>query len=579
MDRDESFELRGKKSRGKPGVERRYLGSVLEAWSKNSNFLSAPSKRPRFVGNRMGRGCVAARALTSNDRFAGFRARHVFVNCRVVRFRGKAVDALRSHLRYLRRDGATREGEPGRLYSAEQDCADGNTFVGRCAGDRHHFRLVVAADDGAEYEDLKPLVRRFMQRMEQDLGTRLEWVAANHADTLVPHTHMVIRGKDELGENLIIAPAYIYRGMRQRLGGIVSLDLGPPTDLENVLGRSKVEAEQLTPTDRQLLREMDSRCILRITGRDTVDHATRAGRLRKLESLGLASELGGGRWQLADDLERTLRGIERRHEIARLMRKVLKSAGLERAPSDRRIHCSSPTSSLTGRVMTRGLANELGDVHYVMVDGVDGKSHYIAFAEGGRVERLPEGAIIRICPCRGEQPGKTAGSPNIILLSPFPLEQLVGQEAATWLDEELSSPSASPREQGFGREVHAALAQRRAWLIGQGLASFEDGQFHCRADMLEVLKTRGLQRSAEAITQQTGLVFRPATVGSRVEGTFRQRVDLAFGRFAVIEDGFQFSLVPWRPAIARAMGERLCGLVSHDGQFSWTIARSRQIGL
>ena len=51
------------------------------------------------------------------------------------------------------------------------------------SGDRHQFRFIVAAEDGAEYQDLKPMIRRLMAQAEKDLGTKLDWVAVNHFNT------------------------------------------------------------------------------------------------------------------------------------------------------------------------------------------------------------------------------------------------------------------------------------------------------------------------------------------------------------------------------------------------------------
>jgi hypothetical protein len=51
--------------------------------------------------------------------------------------------AARAHLEYLRRDGVTKEGAPGRMFDAEHDSADHREFAERCAGDRHHFRFIV----------------------------------------------------------------------------------------------------------------------------------------------------------------------------------------------------------------------------------------------------------------------------------------------------------------------------------------------------------------------------------------------------------------------------------------------------
>lgn len=192
MDKDDGFEAEPGKRRGARSFhEQKYLGRVIATARKLNSALSPRSRRPRFIGNRIGRGGAAALALTSDRRSCGFRARHTFVKCRVMRFRGSSLAAARAHLRYLERDGVGREGEPGQLYSAEEDRVDGRAFIDRCSDDRHHFRLIVAADDAAQYEHLKPVVRRFMARMEKDLGTRLEWVAADHFDTFAPHTHRI----------------------------------------------------------------------------------------------------------------------------------------------------------------------------------------------------------------------------------------------------------------------------------------------------------------------------------------------------------------------------------------------------
>ena len=83
----------------------------------------------------------------------------------------------------VQRDGVTRQGLPGDPYSADQDRADGKAFIDRADGDRHQFRFIVSAESGCEYDDLKPLTRRLMVQVEQDLGTKLDWVAVDHYNT------------------------------------------------------------------------------------------------------------------------------------------------------------------------------------------------------------------------------------------------------------------------------------------------------------------------------------------------------------------------------------------------------------
>ena len=520
---------------------------------------------------------------------AGFERAAPSLRTRLVRLGGRALAAAKAHLRYIQRDGVTRDGEPGRLYSAAQDDADGKGFLERCGGDRHHFRLIVSAEDGAEYEDLRPLVRRFMARMEEDLGTRLDWVAADHLDTLHPHSHVILRGKDERGVNLVIAPDYIRHGMRERLAGLVSIDLGPRTDLEIERRlRLEVEAERVTSIDRRLLRDMDSGRIVAAGGRDMVDHALRTGRLRKLGSLGLAEELGHGRWRLAEELEPVLRSLGERGDIIRTLQRALKAAGVDRGQADQLIFRLEGRASVTGRLVARGLADELRDHHYLVIDGVDGRSHYVAAGKGDAIEPLGVGAIVRITPRAGlvrasderiaaiaqrnggryspdvhlaAEPGTSMrfakahvrrlgairrsvggvgraadGSwsipPDFLelarrheerlerdrpveveLLSSVPLERLPAHDGATWLDRELASDEQWPRDCGFGRDLRSALALRRAWLIGQGLAAVEDGRVSFRPDLIEVLERRELSRVADALGRETGLDYSPGKAG------------------------------------------------------------------
>jgi hypothetical protein len=189
---------------------RRYLGRVVGAAVRSAE--KASPRRRRFDGSRIGRGASMGRLLSSRGTFGGLRARRAVVKTRLVRIGRKGMPAARSHLRYIQRDGVTREGAPGELYSADRDAADGKAFLERCDGDRHQFRFIVSAEDGAEYPDLKPFVRRLMTQIEGDLDTKLDWVAVDHFNTAHPHTHIMLRGVDDTGQNLIIAREYIARG-------------------------------------------------------------------------------------------------------------------------------------------------------------------------------------------------------------------------------------------------------------------------------------------------------------------------------------------------------------------------------
>ena len=141
--------------------------------------------------------------------------RRVVVKARIVRLKvtSRAADA---HVRYLQRDGTTRDGERGRLYGADTDAADGKAFTERGREDRHQFRFIVAPEDGDRLSDLRSFTRDVMRQMEEDLGTRLDWVAVDHFNTGHPHSHVIVRGRDEQGKDLIIAQDYITDGVRLR---------------------------------------------------------------------------------------------------------------------------------------------------------------------------------------------------------------------------------------------------------------------------------------------------------------------------------------------------------------------------
>lgn len=398
---DDEFTPKLGKTKGKDGKRLvRYAGRVLVAARLAGTKIGVQGRR--FDGSRIGRGASIGRLLSSRDRFTGLRARRAIVKTRLVRMRGKALAGTRAHLRYIQRDGVTRDGAPGELYGRDTDAADGKTFLKRCSGDRHLFRFIVSAEDGAEYPDLKPYIRRLMAQAEHDLGTRLDWVAVDHFNTDQPHTHIVLRGVDDRGENLVIAREYIAHGFRERAAELASLDLGPRTDreIENRL-RHDVEQERLTAIDRRLLRRMDAERITSPAHNDPFQQAVATGRLRKLGSMGLAGDLGGGRWRLAEGLEDTLRRMGERGDIVRLMQRELTARKLERTAADRVIE-GDLQSPVIGRVVQRGLSDEHRDRHYLIVDGIDGRVHYLDIGRADASEPMPEGAIVRVTRRAGE---------------------------------------------------------------------------------------------------------------------------------------------------------------------------------
>lgn len=631
----------------------RSLGHRLRA---GINRAGGASRRGRsgFTGARLGRGSGIGRLLSSRDRNVGFRSRRVMVKARIVRLGGKGAGAARAHLRYLQRDGTTREGERGALYGPDRDVVDGKAFLERGQGDRHQFRFIVSAEDSAEYDDLKPLVRRLMHQAEQDLGTKLDWVAVDHFNTGHPHSHVIVRGKDDRGKDLVIARDYMTHGLRERAAELVNLDLGPRTDAEILRSRTReISQERFTDLDRRLMRSVDDHGVVRAAHRNGGEQSLRAGRLQTLGRMGLAKETAPGAWTLDPEMEPILRRMGTRGDIIRTMQQAMRTHLSERAPSDHAIYDPADGSAapIVGRVVARGLSDEHADRHFVIIDALDGRSHYVDIGTGS--EELPANGIVRISPrpikvhsfdrtvaevaaanggrysidahlghdaqaTQGfaekherrleairhttggvvrEPDGSWTIAPDhlekaaayertlavrdpvmVETLSVQPLAQLPRHDGATWLDRDLVSDRPERLERGFGAEVRKALVVRQQWLVEQQLAEVDGDTVRYRANMIAQLQQRELRRVAARLGEELGREFVASRHGDRIEGKLNRAVQIGDRKFALIEKSREFTLVPWRPVLERAIGKHVSGLM-REGGIDWTIGRSRGLSI
>jgi hypothetical protein len=98
-------------------------------------------------------------------------------------------------------------------------------------------------------------------------------------------------------------------------------------------------------------------------------------------------------------------------------------------------------------------------------------------------------------------------------------------------------------------------------------------------DLLATLRRRELLEAASKLSGETGLTYQPAANGDHVSGVYRQRVTLASGRFAMIDDGLGFQLVPWRPALEKVLGRQVGGIMAPGGTVEWSLGRNRGIAI
>ncbi|WP_094544681.1 relaxase/mobilization nuclease domain-containing protein [Brucella pseudogrignonensis] len=372
-----------------------------------ANSAAKSGKGSRSTGGpgvRRGRGAsfVRSRTLSGGWKHSTPGMRRVIVKTRYVQQAGKNGKAA-AHLRYIQRDGTSRDGERGQLYSATDDRADGDAFLDRGKDDRHQFRFIVSPEDGVDLTDLKEHTRDLMRQIETDLGTKLDWVAVNHYNTGHPHVHVIVRGKDELGENLVINGDYLANGIRERASELTTLELGPVTEIEQTRKLSaEVDQDRFTRIDRAITEEADEHFIdLRHEPDDPrrqFDRTLRLRRLGKLEQMGLTTEHAPGVWELSELMEPTLRELGERGDIIRNMHKALKADGLERDSMTFQLHDAAPETPIVGRVVDKYLTDEMGENLTVVVDGIDGRTHHVPGIDPARVDDARIGSVIEIGP-------------------------------------------------------------------------------------------------------------------------------------------------------------------------------------
>ncbi|WP_250626932.1 relaxase/mobilization nuclease domain-containing protein [Pinirhizobacter soli] len=646
---DDRFRVRpgAPKQRGDAFISK-VLRQTNKAGAKLGKAVGKAGQRP---GSRLGRGHVAARfagrSLTGN-------ARRVTIKARLVNLAKAGPRSTVAHLRYIEREGVDRQGGPGHAYGPTTDAADTAAFEERGREDRHQFRFIVSPENAEQLDDLRTYTRHLMARMEADLGTRLEWVAVDHWNTDNPHTHVVLRGKDDTGKDLIISRDYIAEGMRHRASELATEWLGPRTELEIQRAMHReIDQERWTGLDRTLQR------VQREAGDDGLVRTERfaepllqrqrqvlIGRLQHLQRMGLATEQQPGMWAIHPEAEPTLRAMSERGDIIRTMQRAMSGKQRELAV----FQPGKDDRAIVGRVVDKGLADELYDKGYLIVDGTDGKAHYVALPLRSELEQYPTGAVVEVKGSadvraadrnitaltvdgiyrtdhhlavaqrqatpdrdprevvaahvrrlealrragivereaegvwrvpdnlaeRGRQydAQRLGGGVAVELKSHLPIERQTRVIGTTWLDQQLVGGGKGLGDFGFGSEVKDALRARADFLAEQGLAEHRGQRVVLARNLLATLRGRELEQAATDIAAETGLTHRPAADGQRVAGTYRRSIMLASGRYAMLDDGTGFSLVPWRPVIEQRLGQTMAAVV-RGGGVTWEFGRQR----
>ncbi len=583
---DSDFRVRPGKAKRSKAQGRNARGLVAEvlraAAMSGGNPRRAWSGPTRRGQSNFGRG----RTAFARSRLFG-SGRRVLVKALPVNHRGRGgyrMAPLSAHVAYLKREGVTRDGSPTRMFDAAGDNADDRGFADRCKDDRHHFRIIVSPEDAAELTDLREYTRDLVRQMEADLGTRLDWVAVDHWNTDNPHVHLLVRGVTDTGADLVMARDYISHNLRSNAEELAQAELGPKPEheVQRTLERD-VTAERWTRLDTEIKRGSDELGVIDLRPErpgpdDPRLRRLMVGRLQHLESMGLAAQGEPGEWAVAEGAAAKLRELGTRGDIIRTIGAALREHGQDRPLDSYAVVTSAPEKPIAGRLIDKGLHDELYGAAYAVIDGTDGRTHHVRLPGIEALEHSPKlGGIVELRAIG--RPGEEKPTLVLATRSDLDLAAQVKAPGATWLDHRLIERGASVADGGFGAEVRRAMDARTDHLVKEGLARRFGERTVFERGMLDTLRKCELDAVGAKIAGETGLAYRPAASGEKIAGVVRQRLALASGRFAMIDDGLGFRLVPWASTLEQQLGRQVSGVVRAGGGIDWTLGRKRGLGI
>jgi hypothetical protein len=202
-----------------------------------------------------------------------------------------------------------------------------------------------------------------------------------------------------------------------------------------------------------------------------------------------------------------------------------------------------------------------------------------ALSRAGIVERIADG-VWKVPPDLLQRTRTYDAQKNnglvIKLHSRLPIDRQVRAIGATWLDKQLIGDGADLVEKGFGGQVRGAVLRRVGFLAEQGFAERRGQRVILVRNLLATLRERELAAVGKALEDETGQIYRQVHDGGRASDVYRRSIQLVSGRFAVLDDGVGFSLVPWRPVVQPRLGQQVSAVVRGQS-VSWQLGRQRGI--
>ncbi len=360
-DEEREFRLRP----GKPKVSRTKGGG----WTPGFRMLMHYARQSRGMSRQ---------GSSGGTRTVAYRQRCAV---RITYLKNRTRGQWRAHGRYLERETAA-GGETG--FNARE--ADVNISARlqtwQVSKDELLWKLIISPEFG-ERADLERLTRDVMLRVQEDVGTSLEWVATVHRNTEHPHVHIAMRGVAADGKTLRLSRDYVKRGVRGIAEELCTRQMGFRTTLDATEAeRREVNETRLTSLDQVILKKAivteDGLVLAEESEKASATTHHVSARLIALARMGLAESTAQGSWLLRSDTAQVLRAMQRAGD----RQKSLAAHG--ELLSDKRLRAEvadwRKLASVEGRILGHGEDEQSGR-SFLMLEATSARVIYIPYTE------------------------------------------------------------------------------------------------------------------------------------------------------------------------------------------------------
>lgn len=464
----------------------------------------------------------------------------------------QGMQKARAHLKYLEREGVAENGERGELFTAVPGArVDRQEFLDRAEADPHMFRVILSPELGGRM-DLQKYARDFVQTLECDRGSKLDWCGVAHYNTDHPHVHLVIRGVQADGRELRFEKPYIQETMREHARDIATLELGERSLAQvHEQQRGEIEKQRWTDLDRIIEREFardaqeqreQSRQLKlesAVFARDEEVRRNALKRLQFLETMELATRVGLSTWEVSPRAQEVLKECGRQQDI----QKRLWEARVEQAQSGPLV----PGEKVQGKLVGRGLADEArGKEYLVLSDLVTGKARYIELDREREYERARVGDVVTVTHTAAPQS-------RVVVQSHGDLSAQQRANHPTWLDRQAQEVGRAHTP-----ELKLALASRQQHLEALGIREADPTRRVAELAKLELQEWMKAEHQRRERERERPLVSARDVV--RLEGRVRAEVIKLHGSLHVVVEGRERDmLVPATKQLMELRGQQVEG--------------------